>query len=88
MTKEKRFSVREAIADAFGFDFADVENDYRYQPGPNHTPCAVYSIGEDYYTATKSPSVKPKEGHGYHWVPETKYTALHGWQVWKATRDE
>ena len=81
--KVKRFSVREAIADAFGFDFADVENDYRYQPGEMHTPCAVYSIGDRYYTATKSVAIKPKTGRGYeNWKPVVSNLG-NGFQLWE-----
>ena len=82
--KEKRFSVRETISDAFGLDFADVENDYRYQPGAMHTPCAVYSIGDRYYTATKSVATKPKTGCGYtNWKPVVFYQLNSEFQVWE-----
>lgn len=86
MLHEKRFSVREAIATAFCLDFADIENDYRYQPGAMHTPCAVYTIGEGYYTATKSPNVKPKEGNGYLWIPHST-EASYGWQIWVSKKE-
>ena len=89
MSKVKRFSVREAIAEAFGLDFADVENDYRYQPGSSYTPCAVYSLGEHYYTATKTLSVKPKGGLGYLWSPfYNNHVSPHGWCVWIASFEE
>lgn len=88
MTKPKRFSVREAIAEAFGLDFAEIENDYRYQAGVAYTPCPVYAIGDDYYTATKSPSVKPKEGNGYRWKPTSaSQGSLYGWQVWESIKE-
>ena len=50
----KRFIVRLAIAESFGIDSADVENDHRYQD--TRTPCAVYTFGNGYYTATNSPT--------------------------------
>lgn len=82
-----KFSIRLAIAEAFGFDFAEVENDYRYQYG--HTPCPVYAIGECYYTATKSPDKKPKENADYRWAqaePPMGYLP-DDWQLWISTVD-
>lgn len=78
-----RFSIRLAIAEAFGFDYADIENDHRYQYG--HTPCPIYTVGEGYYTATKAPNIRPKEDNDYRWLrvdPPSGHMP-DKWQLWK-----
>lgn len=87
MNKIPRFTVRLAIAEAFGLDYADIENDYRYQD--TRTPCAVYSICEGYFTATVSATKKPKGNKEYSWEtvnPATGYIPS-SWQIWQAIRD-
>jgi len=78
----KRFSVRIAIAESFGIDFADVENDHRYQD--TRTPCAVYTFGNDYYTATNSLTKIPKGRSDYNWVPCEPLSGYipENWQLW------
>lgn len=82
-----RFSVRLAIAYAFGFDYADIENDYRYQD--TRTPCAVYTIGDGYYTATRSPDKKPKGNADYKWTPVQPMSGYipETWQLWKTVNE-
>jgi hypothetical protein len=75
-----RFNLRLAIAECFSMDYSTIEGDYRYQP--TRTPCAVFSIGDDYYTATKSPTIKPKQSTQYRWE-QFPGTVPNGWQVWK-----
>lgn len=78
-----RFTTRLAIAEAFGFDFADIENDYRYQD--TRTPCAVYTVGQGYYTATNSINKKPKGNADYVWMsvaPPSGYMP-DTWVLWK-----
>lgn len=79
-----RFSVRLAFCEAFSRDFAESE-DSRYQS--TRTPCPVYFVGNDYYTATASEEKKPKENEDYRWTKEpSDLNKRFGWQLWKAKR--
>lgn len=72
-------STKAAIAAHFGFDIAEME-DRRYQPTRN--PFPVYTVNEDYYTATRGK--RPPKAHGdwsWHAVPST-VTAGHGNTIW------
>lgn len=82
--KMKRFSTREAIAEAFSLDYSTVDDDYRYQP--TRTPCAVFAIGDyGYFTATNSLNKKPKGNKDYKWVPVAPMSGYlpETWQLWK-----
>ena len=76
-----RFSSRRAIAEHLGEDVATIEAERRYQPG--RTPCAVYTIGNDYLAA--SPNAKPPKGdRNYKWeqIPSMA-TSIYGWTIWR-----
>ena len=81
-----RFSVRLAIATYFNMDSACVEDDHRYQP--TRTPCAVYSMGNDYFTAAPI-GKKPKGSDSvlfgsWVWQPvDDAFVASHGYQIWQ-----
>jgi len=79
-----RFSVREAIAAHLEEDVGEVERTRRYQP--TRCPCPVYTVGNDYLTATSSPKKNPKGDDQYVWrrVPQHGYVKLAGWQIWLA----
>ena len=79
-----RFSVRAAIAAHLGEDVADIERTRRYQP--TRCPCPVYTVDNDYLTATSSPKRQPKGSDRYVWrrVPQDGYVKLAGWQIWIA----
>jgi hypothetical protein len=87
---DQRFSVRAAIAAYLRVDVAEVEANHRYQP--TRTPCAVYSDGNDYLTATNG-ARKPRECDDnqmgtWRWkeMPHTSYGASLGWRIWLADR--
>jgi hypothetical protein len=82
-----RFSVRAAVAAHLGEDVADIERERRYQP--TRTPCAVYSVGNDYLTATNGR--KPKECDDllfgtWRWeeIRACGYAEAAGWKIWMA----
>lgn len=82
-----RFSVRLAVAYHLGEDVETIEDDRRYQP--TRTYCPVYTVGEDYLTATKG-TRKPKDGpatwgwSSFNWVrvQKTRIPEDLGWTVW------
>jgi hypothetical protein len=77
-----RFNTALAVAEAFSFDFATMD-DYRYQP--TRTPCAVYTVGQGYFTATNSVGKKPKGNADYKWTPVDPPSGYmpNGWQLWE-----
>jgi hypothetical protein len=84
---KSRFSVRNAVAAHLGEDAADLERTRRYQP--TRTPCPVYSVGNDYLTATAGR--KPRESNDAHlglwrWkeIKANGYAKAMGWRIWKA----
>ena len=84
---KQRFSVRIAIAAHIGEDQAEIERTRRYQP--TRTPCPVYSVGNDYLTATTKR--RPRESDNsymgtWHWkeIPARGYAKAMGWRIWKA----
>ncbi len=86
--KTPRFSARNAIACHLGEDGADVEGNRRYQP--TRTYCPVYTVGEDYFTATRSAKSEPRDGaerwgmSSFNWQRVDSWvTAAYGWQIWR-----
>ena len=73
-------------------DVADVESQHRYQP--TRTPCAVYSVGNEYFTAAPA-GKKPKTStntniYGFwNWVYVPDKTVEHyGYEIWKHVEAE
>jgi hypothetical protein len=90
--KIPNFLPRRAIAMFLGEDEAEVENEHRYQP--TRTPCPVYSVGNDYYAATRGKRApKSESGHGggdpWNWVavPTDSIPADFGWTIWRHVQD-
>lgn len=83
-SKPPRFSVHAAIATYLGEDGVEVKNNRRYQP--TRTPCPVYIVSEDYFTATKTDR-KPKGSDDNHyglWVWHRVEAQMpYGWVIWK-----
>lgn len=87
---DPRFTTKMAVACFLGYDVAEME-DYRYQP--TRTPCAVYAVGNDYYTATRVPKA-PKSVYDRHrdwnWqrVEGAQFYGSHlGWTIWQHVED-
>jgi hypothetical protein len=88
-TATARFSVVDAVAAHLGWD-RDEMRDYRYQP--TRTPCAVYSVGEEFFTATTGRKPKESNDHFYgcwRWeeVPAAGYAGAMRWRIWRARED-
>lgn len=84
--RSKRFTVRSAIASYLGEDVAEIES-RRYQP--TRTPCAVYTDGNDYLTATNG-SRRPAESKDYLWRRVTdpgSYCDHMGWSIWERAEE-
>lgn len=78
--KKPHFTTRRAVAEAYGQDIADVA-DYHYQP--SRTPCPVFTMGDDYVTATSSPDKPPKGNADYVWVKKPSCLNIRfDWQLW------
>jgi hypothetical protein len=80
-----RFTTRHAVACYLGFDAAEME-DYRYQP--TRTPCPVYAVGNDYFTASKGRAPKPGTFPNPEWswqkIEEAQfYGSQLGWCIWQ-----
>lgn len=80
-----RFSVKRALAWYLREDETEIEGDRRYQP--TRTPCPVYTVGNDYLTASKTDR-NPKESadnfFGYwNWVKVEDANLPFGWTIWK-----
>lgn len=78
MAKPKTKSSAEIVADAIGWDIADVEN-LRYQSTRTTTP--VWALDDECFTVTRGKQ-KPSTSHK-GWVPFTKgIPAPEGCTVW------
>lgn len=84
MNKDPRFSVKCAVAWHLSEDEAEIEGNRRYKP--TRTPCAVYTNGDEYLTATKTnrtPRGCDDNIFGYwHWVKVDSNVPF-GWCIWK-----
>lgn len=81
-SKSPRFSVRVAVAMYLKEDDAEVEKNRRYQP--TRTPCPVYTVGNDYLTATSGIEKSPKADREWNWQAITgSLPASLGWQIWQ-----
>lgn len=77
-----RLTIRNAVAMHLGEDGAEMERTRRYQP--TRTPCPVYSVGNDYLTASGA-TRRPKDDRDWRWVRvPSDVTKLTGWKIWKA----
>lgn len=83
MAIKPRFSVRAAVAAHLGEDSDMIEDKRRYQP--TRTPCPVYSVSNDYLTATGRG--RPRETISWRWqeIPARGYAKAVGWRIWKAS---
>ena len=81
------FTVRRAIAWHLREDEGEIEGARRYQP--TRTPCRVYSVGNDYLTATPGPR-PPRSNSHWMWerVPAPDVPACFGWCIWRAMEGE
>lgn len=86
-----RFSVAAAIAAHLEEDTREVERTRRYQP--TRTPCPVYSVGNDYLTAT-SGTRRPREVNdnqfgSWRWreIEAHGYAKAIGWRVWERVEE-
>ena len=84
----ERFTVRKAMASYLGVDPSEVE-ERRYQP--TRTPCAIYTDGHGYYTATAKRAMRGSSNNltgTWDWVevPAAGYWGAMGWRVWRAVR--
>lgn len=77
-----RFSVRAAVAAHLEEDSGEIEANRRYQP--TRTPCPVYTIGNEYLTATNGKR-KPKGDDNYRWIEIEAhgFAKLAGWRIWR-----
>ena len=79
---KQRFSVRLAVATHLNEDVAGIEDERRYQP--TRTPCPIYTVGNDYFTATGK-NRRPQNVGGWNWVRvRSRATEMYGWNIWKA----
>lgn len=80
----KRYTTAHVLAEVFSWDYSDIQ-ECRYQYGRTSKP--VFTIGDDYYTATKIGQKPPKHSGGldFNWEKvESKIADSIGWQVWKS----
>lgn len=81
MKQKPRFSVRLAIAEHIMEDWMDAK-DREYT---GRTPCPVYTVGNEYLTATSS-SEAPRGNADYRWEEiASDVTARFGWHIWRAS---
>lgn len=81
MPRKIPFSAAMAVAMHIGEDVDEVKKNRRYQP--TRTPCPVFTVGNDYLTATNGKR-KPRESRDYQWakVKSSPVDTL-GWNIWK-----
>jgi len=79
-----KFSICLALAMHYDMDDKEVK-EYRYQS--TRTPCPVYTLDDDYVTATSGKV--PTGNHDYTWEPVKSWiTAAYGWRIWRKKDDE
>lgn len=81
----QRFSVKSAVAAHLGEDRSTLDEERRYQS--TRTPCPIYTVGNDYLTATSSLRPGPKrskEWPAWELVRDDSYAAAMGWRIWRA----
>lgn len=91
-----RMTAAHAVAIHLGEDVAEVKRSRRYQP--TRCYCAVFTVGDDYLTATPTKRRAPKDGperggmNSFNWQPVPASVALAwGWRIWRhvePTEDE
>ena len=82
MPDKKPLRTDVAVATHLGWDVADVR-EHRYQQ--HRTPCAVYTVGDDYLTATTGKP--PKSNADYQWEKVDSWiTEVYGNVIWRSVQ--
>lgn len=80
-----KFSIKFALASHLDWDVDEVES-FRYQS--TKTPVPVYSVDDDYLTATKIDKL-PRENTDYKWEKVNSWvTKQYGWVIWRKKDEE